>query len=596
MKKREREKIPGYRWMIAANPVFDHRCKIGCNYLLFFGFISVIWSRIFGVRGRGAGRRGTASRVPEPENPPKRITLRTMEKNLLWLGGLAALSATGCTGPAAKPERPMNILYIMTDDHTAQMMSCYDRRYASTPNLDRIAAEGVRFTNSFVANSLSGPSRACMLTGKHSHANGYTDNTSCAPFDGSQPTFPKLLQAAGYQTALVGKWHLGSRPTGFDHWEIIPGQGDYYNPLFICRDDTVRVDGYLTNIITDKSIAWLENGRDSGKPFCLLVHHKAQHRNWMADTCHLALYEDREFELPETFFDDYAGRPAAAAQEMSVASDHDMDPVYDLKMRREGVETRLSGSYEGMLGRLDAAQRAAWDRFYGPVIEEFYRTDPQGRERAQWKFNRYIRDYLKTLKSLDDNVGRLLDYLEASGLAGNTLVVYTSDQGFYMGEHGWFDKRFMYEESMRTPLVMRLPGGVKGDIDALVQNIDYAPTFLELAGAPVPDDMQGCSLLPLLRGEVPAGWRRSLYYHFYEYPAEHMVKRHYGVRGERWKLIHFYDDIDHWELYDLATDPQELHNRYGDPACAAEQAQLHDELVRLQRQYGDTLALGKNEN
>lgn len=463
----------------------------------------------------------------------------------------------------------MNILYIMTDDHTSQMMSCYDGRYASTPNLDRIAEEGVRFTNSFVANSLSGPSRACMLTGKHSHKNGFYDNTTCV-FDGSQQTFPKLLRKAGYETAIVGKWHLESLPTGFDHWEILPGQGDYYNPDFIRQTgDTVRCEGYITNIITDKSIEWLEHGRDPEKPFCLVVHHKAQHRNWMADTCDLALFEDRTFPVPETFYDDYEGRPAAAAQEMSIASNHDMDPIYDLKMRQPGRKSRLSDAYEAMIGRMNPEQRAAWDRFYEPIAADFYARNPQGRELAEWKFTRYMRDYLKTLKSLDDNVGRLLDYLEESGLAGNTLVVYTSDQGFYMGEHGWFDKRFMYEESLRTPLVMRMPGGAKGQIAEMVQNIDYAPTFLELAGAPVPEDIQGRSLLPLLRGGHPEDWRESIYYHFYEYPAEHMVKRHYGVRDERWKLIHFYDDIDAWELYDLEADPRELHNLFGNPAYAA---------------------------
>lgn len=300
-----------------------------------------------------------------------------MKTNRIFLaGGLAAVAAAGCGRPEPEPDRRMNILYIMTDDHTAQMMSCYDRRYASTPNLDRIAAEGVRFTNSFVANSLSGPSRACMLTGKHSHANGYTDNTLCPAFDASQQTFPKLLQQAGYETAVIGKWHLGSLPTGFDHWEIVPGQGDYYNPDFIRQTgDTVRVHGYLTNLITDRSIEWLEQGRDPEKPFCLLVHHKAQHRNWMADTCNLTLYEDRTFPLPETFFDDYAGRPAAAAQEMSIASDVDMDPVYDLKMLKEGHPGRLQGGLRvdpephgfGAAGRL------------GP----FLRSDHRGFLRAQ---------------------------------------------------------------------------------------------------------------------------------------------------------------------------------------------------------------------
>ena len=325
-----------------------------------------------------------------------------------------------------------------------------------------------------------------------------------------------------------------------------------------------------------------------------MVHHKAQHRNWMADTCDLALFEDRTFPVPETFYDDYEGRPAAAAQEMSIASNHDMDPIYDLKMRQPGRKSRLSDAYEAMIGRMNPEQRAAWDRFYEPIAADFYARNPQGRELAEWKFTRYMRDYLKTLKSLDDNVGRLLRYLDESGLAENTLVVYTSDQGFYMGEHGWFDKRFMYEESMRTPLVVRMPGGARGDIGELVQNIDYAPTFLELAGAEIPADIQGRSLLPLLRGEHPADWRPALYYHFYEYPAEHMVKRHYGVRTDRWKLIHFYNDIDCWELYDLENDPHELRNLFGDPAYAGEQNALFEELGRLQREYGDSLAMRYN--
>ena len=272
----------------------------------------------------------------------------------------------------------------------------------------------------------------------------------------------------------------------------------------------------------------------------------------------------------------------------------DMDLIYDLKMWRPDKRSRLKGTYEAFVGRMNPEQRAAWDRFYTPLIEDFYRRNPQGRELAQWKFTRYMRDYMKVLKSLDDNVGRLLDYLDESGLAENTLVVYTSDQGFYMGEHGWFDKRFMYEESFRTPLVIRLPGGARGDIVEMVQNIDYAPTFLELAGVAVPDDMQGLSLLPLLKGGHPADWRRSLYYHFYEYPAEHMVRRHYGARNDRWKLIHFYNDIDQWELYDLQEDPHELRNLYGLPEYAAPRREMTDELVRLQTQYGDTLALRRN--
>lgn len=513
----------------------------------------------------------------------------------LLISGALTAALAGCTGADESARPRMNILFIMTDDHTAQMMSCYDKRYAATPNLDRIANEGVIFTNSFVANSLSGPSRACMLTGKHSHANGYTDNTLCPEFDSSQPTFPKLLQQAGYQTAVIGKWHLGSLPTGFDHWEILPGQGDYYNPDFILQSgDTVRCDGYLTQLITDKAIDWLDKDRERDKPFCLLVHHKAQHRNWMADTMHLRLFEERHFALPDSFFDRYEGRPAAAQQQMRIDNDHDMDPVYDLKMLDGKHDGRLRKEYEAILGRMNPAQRAAWDSVYTPIIEEFYRLNPSGRERAEWKFNRYVRDYLKTLKSLDDNVGRLLDHLQETGLDKNTLVVYTSDQGFYIGEHGWFDKRFIYEESMRTPLLMRLPGGVKGEIGELVQNIDYAPTFLELAGVEIPDDIHGRSLMPLLRGEKETPWREALYYHFYEYPAEHMVKRHYGARSDRWKIVHFYNDIDHWELYDLENDPQELVNRFDDPACSAQREQMMEQLVRLQKMYADSAALKLN--
>lgn len=492
-----------------------------------------------------------------------------MEKRLFLFGGLAAVAATGCARQSEAPARPMNILYIMTDDHTAQMMSCYDTRYASTPNLDRIAVEGVRFTNSFVANSLSGPSRACMLTGKHSHKNGFYDNTTCV-FDNTQQTFPKLLQQAGYETAVVGKWHLESLPTGFDHWEIVPGQGDYYNPDFIRQTgDTVRSEGYITNLITDKSLDWLRSGRDPEKPFCLLVHHKAQHRNWMADTCNLALYEELDFPLPDTFFDDYEGRPAAAAQEMSIMKD--MDLIYDLKMWRPDKRSRLKGTYEAFVGRMNPEQRAAWDRFYTPLIEDFYRRNPQGRELAQWKFTRYMRDYMKVLKSLDDNVGRLLDYLDESGLAENTLVVYTSDQGFYMGEHGWFDKRFMYEESFRTPLIMAWRGHIRpGTVcRELVQNIDYAPTLLDAAGVGVPDGMDGVSLQPLFRSGKARGWRTSLYYQYYDYPAVGSVRAHYGIRTDRYKLIHWFGpgadgdpDIDFWELYDLRKDPCEVHNVY----------------------------------
>ena len=406
------------------------------------------------------------------------LLMKSISPNFFYTA--ASFAVLGGLVSCQSRQKPLNIVYIMTDDHTSQMMSCYDTRYIETPNLDRIAKDGVRFTNSFVSNSLSGPSRACMLTGKFSHKNGFTDNTTCK-FDGTQQTMPKLLQQAGYQTAIVGKWHLETLPTGFDFWEILPGQGDYYNPDFITQtNDTVNKRGYVTNIITDESLDWLQNKRDRSKPFCLFIHHKAIHRNWMADTCDLNLYEDKEFTYPENFFDTYDGRLAAASQEMSIAKD--MDLIYDLKMQRSDKETPLKSLYEQFYGRMDSAQKAVWDKFYTPIIDKFYKDDLKGEDLVRWKYQRYMRDYAKTVKSLDDNVGKVLDYLEKEGLLDNTLVVYTSDQGFYMGEHGWFDKRFMYEESMRTPLIMRLPEGFdkRGYIPQLVQNIDYAPTFLEL--------------------------------------------------------------------------------------------------------------------
>ncbi len=515
-----------------------------------------------------------------------------MKKQILLLSQLLLPAAAAAQGH-------YNIVYIMSDDHTAQMMSCYDSRYVETPNLDRIAADGVKFVNSYVANSLSGPSRACMLTGKHSHKNGFTNNEH-GVFDGAQQTMPKLLQKAGYQTALIGKWHLVSKPTGFDYWNILPGQGSYYNPDFIYMDgQRKREEGYITDLVTDKAIDWLESKRDRSKPFALFVHHKACHRCWLPDIKHLHEYEDKTFALPDNFYDSYEGREAAKTQEMEIADNRHMDLVYDIKMYRPGIRTRLTDGYLEGISRLDSAGLQTYNDLYEPLAKDFYRRNLTGKALAEFKYQRYMRDYAKVLKSLDENVGRTLDYLERAGLLDSTLVVYTSDQGFYMGEHGWFDKRFMYEESFSTPLVMRLPKGLeaKGEIKELVQNIDYAPTFLDLAGAPVPEDIQGTSLLPLLRGKHPKDWRKSLYYHFYEYPAEHSVKRHYGVRTEDgWKLIHFYNDTDAWELYNLNEDPHEMRNLYGKPGTEKITKRLMKELVKLQQQYDDKAAMQMNGN
>lgn len=500
-------------------------------------------------------------------------------------------------------QQQWNVVYIMTDDHTSQMMSCYDKTHVSTPNLDRIARDGVRFVNSYVANSLSGPSRACMLTGKHSHKNGFTNNEH-GIFDGSQQTMPKLLQKAGYTTAIIGKWHLVSTPTGFDHFEIIPGQGEYYNPTFITQDGKSHIEkGYLTNILTDKAIAWLDQQQKSGKPFALFLHEKACHRDWLPEIKYLREYEDVTFKLPDNFDDDYNGRQAAKDQEMNIASNTDMTLDYDIKMFDPAKPTRLTETYLNYIGRLDSRDRAIYDAFYDSLAIDFRSRNLSGRALKEFKYQRFMRDYAKVLKTFDDNIGRLLDYLDKSGLSENTLVVYTSDQGFYMGEHGWFDKRFMYQESFSTPLVMRMPtkynkSVAKGDITEMVQNIDYAPTFLELAGAPIPNDIQGRSLLPLLEGQHPKDWRQSLYYHYYEYPAEHSVRRHYGVcTADGWKLIHFYPSpsenpataIDEWEMYDLNSDPREMNNLYGKPGTEKQLKRLQKELQKLQLQYDDPI-------
>lgn len=508
-----------------------------------------------------------------------------LKKSLLFTPlGLIFLSSC-----QEEPEKRMNILYIMSDDHSYQTISAYDRRYTETPNIDRLANEGVRFTNSFVTNSISGPSRACILTGKFSHKNGFKTNDG--EFDGSQQTFPKLLQQAGYQTALVGKWHLHSDPTGFDYWNILPGQGEYHNPDFIEMGETRRMEGYVTEITTDIAIDWLKNRRDKDKSFCLMMHHKAPHRNWMPDTERPDLFIKRDYPVPDNFFDTYEGRRAAAEQQMNIRT-ADMDIAYDLKIldpEIDGDRPGMKRAAEERLVRMTPEQRKQWDDLYRPIIEEYKSDRPSGDSLSVWKFRRYMQDYIACILSVDRSVGRIVDYLEKEGLLENTLVIYTSDQGFYMGEHGWYDKRFMYEESLRTPLVMRLPESLKkrGDVDQMVQNIDHAATFLDLAGLPVPEDIQGESYLPILKGKEPAGWRNSIYYHYYEYPNQHLVNKHYGVRDNRYKLIRFYGDVDEWEFYDLQNDPGEMKNLIGDPKYSTEIERMKEELLRLQRQYDD---------
>ncbi|GHU99739.1 sulfatase [Bacteroidia bacterium] len=482
-------------------------------------------------------------------------------------------------------KRP-NILFIMSDDHSYQTIGAYGHGLNQTPNIDRIAQSGMLFRNSYVGNSISGPCRAIVLTGMHSHMNGFYDNGGKSVFDGSQTTFPKLLQSAGYQTAIIGKWHLVSTPTGFDHYCIHTGQGSYYGPDMIEPDGKKTYKGeYATDLTLRKSVEWLD-GRDDSKPFCLMMHFKAPHRNWMPAPQKMDMYEDATFPLPATFYDDYRGRRAAAEQKMSI--DKDMTLEWDTKML--GIPGASENLEKAELSRMTPEQRAAFDRVYGRIQQDFTARNLQGKELAEWKYQRYMRDYLKVISSVDDNVGLMIDYLEKNGLWENTIVVYTADQGFYMGEHGWFDKRFMYEESFRAPLMIHYPPLIKkGGVEnrSLVQNIDFAPTFLDLAGVEVPEQMQGESLRPILSGKKQK-IRNALYYHYYEFPLPHAVKRHFGIRDERYKLIHFYYNIDTWELFDLKNDPQEMNNLIDDPKYKNVIAGLKTKLKELQVKYKDT--------
>ncbi len=489
-------------------------------------------------------------------------------KHSLWLTSLIALCGILGNAQAADPAKRPNIVFIFTDDHASHAMSCYGSKVNKTPNLDRIAAEGVKFQNCFCTNSLCGPSRAVILTGKHSHLNGFIDNRST--FDASQQTFAKLLQKSGYQTSVIGKWHLVSNPTGFDHYEILVGQGPYYNPPMIRDGEKVRHTGYTTSVITDLALDWLKNQRDPNKPFMLMFQHKAPHREWQPGPGYFDLYKDVEIPEPATLFDDYEGRGTAAkTQDMSM--EKTLTPL-DLKL--------VPPNY------LNEEQLAMWHEAYDEENEAFRKADLKGKDLVRWKYQRYIKDYLRSVAAVDDSVGQMLDYLDESGLAENTVVFYSSDQGFYLGDHGWFDKRFMYEESLRMPFLCRWPGVTKpGSVNEdLVQNLDFAETFLDIAGVEVPKDMQGRSIVPLLKGETPSDWREAVYYHYYEYPAVHAVQRHYGVRTDRYKLIHFYN-IDEWELYDLKSDPDELRNVVNESQYKEVIADLKSKLTDLREQY-----------
>jgi len=490
-----------------------------------------------------------------------------MKRIILFVFGLILLPSLNAA------QRP-NIIFIFTDDHAAHAISAYGSKINKTPNMDRLANEGMLFKKCYVSNSICGPSRAVIQTGKYNHLNGFWRNG--LTFDGSQQTFPKLLRKTGYTTAVIGKWHLRSTPTGFDYFDVLIGQGPYYNPPMKTTDKdgkvvSVKHTGYTTDIITDKALAWLKNDRDPKKPFMLMYQHKAPHRNWQPGPKYLNMFDDVDIPEPETLWDDYNGRTSAASKQAMTVARHLNEN--DLKLNRGP-------------GNLTPEQLKVWEAAYGPKNEAFRKANLQGKALVKWKYQRYIKDYLRCVQSVDDNLGRVLDYLDKSGLAKNTIVIYSSDQGWYLGDHGWYDKRWMYEESLIMPLLVRWPGVVKpGSVNTdIVSNLDFAQTFLDIAGTKIPADMQGASLVPLLRGQTPKNWRTHFYYHYYEFPGAHSVARHYGVTNGRHKLINFYQNKE-WELFDLDKDPNELESVYGNSDYKNIQEDLLAQLNRLRTQY-----------
>lgn len=556
-------------------------------------------------------------------------------KSLLSFAALSCIAATAQAQQkaAAATQRP-NIVYIMCDDHAFQCISAYGSpisKLAPTPNIDRIAERGMRFDRAFVENSLSTPSRACLMTGLYSNQNGQRQLGE--GIDTTRTFFTEQLQQAGYQTAVVGKWHMGCDPKGFDYYHIYNDQGQYYNPQYRGKDTDGKYiveEGYSTDLTTDHALSFIEH-RDTNKPFCLLLHHKAPHRNWLANTKYFGMYDNVTFPMPETFYDDYETRGSAVrTQKMSVTKD--MRWEQDFKVP-EMLDTANADSWDSYLSlmnevnRMNPEQRIVWGKYYFPRNRRLLEARLTGNELDEWKYQNYIRDYMSVIKSVDESVGRVLDYLDSHGLTDNTIIVYTSDQGFYMGEHGWFDKRFMYEESLRTPLLIAYPGHIQpGSVcNKLVQNIDYAPTFLDLAGVSKPKELPGRSLTPLFKaGDKVKGWRNSIYYHYYDYPTYHMVRKHDGVRTDRYKLIHFYgaggldavkenkyqrqpgtrehgcmtyltslgyfepkdSAVNYNELYDLQADPHELNNLYGKPGYEKITKQLQKQLTDYRKSIG----------
>lgn len=489
------------------------------------------------------------------------------------LASLLAITVTAAAARAAAAAKRPNILFIFSDDHAQHAIGVYGSKVNQTPHLDRLARGGMRFNHCFVTNSICTPSRAVVMTGQYSHTNGVPVFNV---FDGSRPNVAKLLQAAGYHTGMIGKWHLGSMPTGFDRWIILPGQGLYFDPDFLTPHGRVNIKGHISPITTQLGVEFLET-RPKDKPFFLMLHHKAPHRAWEPDPKNKALFKDRVFPEPATLWDDYATRPAALPENQQTVAkdltrrDLKLTPPADLPAGPERQKWLSVKPMELEITAPDGSKRTL-----------------RGRELVQWKYQRYMQDYLACVQGVDDSVGDVLDYLDRTGLAKDTVVIYSADNGWYLGDLGMYDKRFMYEPGLHIPLLARGPGIKAGGVtDLFALNADFAPTFLDLAGVKVPADMHGRSLVPILRGEKPAGWRTAAYYRYYHDPGHHNTRAHYGVRTATHKLIHYWKK-DAWELFDLTRDPTEQRNLITDPAQAPRIAELKAEIVRLQRELGDT--------
>ena len=496
------------------------------------------------------------------------------------------------SGSLVAQQRP-NIIYIMSDDHDADAISAYNKKLIRTPQIDRLASEGIRFTRNFVGNSICGPVRATLLTGQHSHKNGMKDNRT--RFDSSRMNMPKIFRENGYQTALVGKWHLHSYPSGFDFWKILPGQGLYVEPRMISmKGDTSTYHGYATDVITNDALQWLDQ-RDRNKPFVLHIHHKAPHRYFLAPLKYIQAFHGQQLPEPATLYNDTTGKGTAwklqtmsILKDMKLCSDLKVDPRFLEDIPALKPDSAEISYYNAIFNRIPEPDRSAIKKIYeerGRLLQE---RKPSGKELLKYKYQWYLQDYLACVASVDENVGRVLDYLDKNGLTENTLVIYTGDQGMYLGENGWFDKRWMYDVSMNAPLLMRWPGKIKAGsvFDQMTQSIDYAPTMLDAAGIQAPSFMQGLSLVPALTGRQKKIPRPYLYYHFYEYKADHTVLPHLGIRGERYKLIYFYT-VNEWELYDLQKDPDEQQNLFRSAAHQSVVALLKKELLKLRDQYDD---------